>query len=403
MPAQWLKKRLQILYQKNILFTLLAFLIGLFFNLSEGTMVLLIIIVAGVSTWWQWRPQKPDLGSQLIIETLKTYPAIFIKGYSHLIALETKPPKIASVYRCSIPRSYLKRHLHNIEDKSIQASIAQFQENAFLILQRPFSPFTSLNKLFQEFKAYVETLEIAVQAKFAPAERFELVYLFGLDIHLKHKKRGRKEDQHDKISKEVIKSPIESPLVITGVLREESSSSTIPLSKKNNINSFMELKEQKEDLSSLLVPREESQISTLRKVMLAVVEMTDQGPEPLIFSGFSNISLFYNALMENSMHLEAMLGDSPEEGLYGPLPIKNISSHYVCVFNTQIGGKKRFILLIVDNCYIKSLFDRYERLERLLTVLFKNRESIIQEDLEEITEFVTHLLSKKAVANPIIV
>ena len=111
----------------------------------------------------------------------------------------------------------------------------------------------------------------------------------------------------------------------------------------------------------------------------------------------------WKAVMENSMYLDTMLGDSPEEGLYGPLPIKNISSYHVCVFNTRIRGKRRFILLFIDDSFMKSLFDKYERLERLLTVLFKNRESIIKEDLEEITEFVTHLLSKKEVKNPITV
>ncbi|MFX0062319.1 MAG: hypothetical protein ACFFC7_09050 [Candidatus Hermodarchaeota archaeon] len=403
MPAQWLKKSLQMFYQKNVLFTLLAFLIGLLFNLSEITMVLLIVIVASVSTWWQWHPQKPDLASQLISETLKTYPAIFVKGYTHLIALEAIPPKIASVYRCSIPRSYLKRHLSNIEDKSIQASITQFQENAFLILQCSFSPFTRLNKLFQEFKAYVESLEIAVQGKFVPAERFELVHLFGLDIHLKHKKREKKEERKDKISTETIKSTMESPSVLTGVLREESSLLPIVLSKKTSISPFKELKKQEEVPSSLLAPKEESQINLSRKVMIAVVEMTDQGPKLLIFSGFSIISVFYNAVMENSMHLDTMLGDSLEEGLYGPLPIKNRSNYHIFVFNTQIGGKRRFVLLFVDDCYTKPLFDKYERLERLLTVLFRNRESIIQEDLEEITEFITHLLSKEAVTNPMII
>ncbi|MFX1251111.1 MAG: hypothetical protein ACFFCZ_05855 [Promethearchaeota archaeon] len=403
MPAKWLKKSLQVFYQKNVLLTLFAFLIGLFFNLSEITMVLLIVIVAGVSTWWQWRPQKPDLGSQLIIESLKSYPAIFVKGYSHLIALETKPPKIASVYRCSIPRSYLKRHLLNIEDKNIQPSIAQFQENAFLILQCPFSPFTPLTKLFQEFNAYVETLEIAVQGRFIPAERFELVHLFGLDIHLKHKKRDKKEERKDKISKETTISPTGLSPIPKGVLREESSLSPILFSKRTSLSPFMDLKEQEEVPSSLLAAREESQINSLRKVMLAVVEMTERGPEPLIFSGISDIALFHKTIMENTMHLETMLGDTSEEGLYGPLPIKNVSSHYVCVFNTQIRGKRHFILLFVDDCYIKSLFDKYERLERLLTALFKNRENIIQEDLEEIAEFVTHLLSKKAVANHMIV
>ncbi|MFX1256062.1 MAG: hypothetical protein ACFFCZ_30925 [Promethearchaeota archaeon] len=170
------------LVQKNILCTFLAFSLGLILGVTESTLIVLTFFVAAVSTWWQWRPIFPNASSEFILEVLKVHPASFIKGYSHLIVLKTNPVTFVAVYQSPVPYSILKRHLFQIEGFKI--SIANFHENSFIILQHPLLLVTEPRKILRQFNRIIEMVEVIIQEKFIPAERFHLVHLFNLDYRV---------------------------------------------------------------------------------------------------------------------------------------------------------------------------------------------------------------------------
>ncbi len=172
----------KVLFQKNILCTFLAFSIGIILGVTESTLIILIFCVAVVSTWWQWRPIFPNASSEFILEVLKVHPASFIKGYSHLIVLKTDPVTFAAVYQSPVPYSILKRHLFQIEGFKI--SIANFREDSFVILQHPLLPVTEPRKIIRQFNEIIEMIEVIIQEKFTPAERFQLVQLFNLEYRV---------------------------------------------------------------------------------------------------------------------------------------------------------------------------------------------------------------------------
>ncbi|MFX0172799.1 MAG: hypothetical protein ACFE9L_12855 [Candidatus Hodarchaeota archaeon] len=172
----------KILFQKNILCTFLVFSIGIILGVTESTLIILTFFTAAVSTWWQWRPILPNASTEFILEVLNVHPASFIKGYSHLIVLRTDPVTFTAVYQSPVPYSILKRHLFQIEEFKI--SIANFREDSFLVLQHPLLPVTEPRKIIRQFNRIIELIEVIIQEKFMPAERFQLVHLFNLDYHV---------------------------------------------------------------------------------------------------------------------------------------------------------------------------------------------------------------------------
>ncbi|MFX1538073.1 MAG: hypothetical protein ACFFDI_28090 [Promethearchaeota archaeon] len=180
-----LKESWKNVCQKNVILTVLVFLLGLLFQVTDSTLVLLIISTAVISSWWQWRPYPKNPESQLILENLKLYPAVLIKNYDHVLAFNSKQPFIVAAFHSPIPRHLLKQQLSEINPGEIEGNIVNFREKTFLLFQIPLTPFTQIYEIFRTFQGFIEVLEINAQTKFRPAERYELICLFGLDFYYK--------------------------------------------------------------------------------------------------------------------------------------------------------------------------------------------------------------------------
>ena len=180
-----LKESWKPICQKNVILTVLVFLISLIFQVADTTLVLLVISTAVISSWWQWRPYPKTPESQLILENLKIYPAVLIKNYDHVLVFKSKQPFIVAAFHSPIPRHLLKQQLSEINPGEIEGTIANFREKTFILFQIPLTPFTRIYEVFGTFQGFIEMLEINTQAKFRPAERYEIICLFGLDFHYK--------------------------------------------------------------------------------------------------------------------------------------------------------------------------------------------------------------------------
>ncbi|MFX1250322.1 MAG: hypothetical protein ACFFCZ_01745 [Promethearchaeota archaeon] len=182
MNKQRFKQIWMIISQKNVLLTIIAFILSLALQLTKISIMLLVIGVAVVSTWWQWRPYSINAENKLILKTLQNYPAVLIKNYAHIIAFNSSPPCLTAAYQSSVPRKLLKRVLPNIEGMEI--GISRIEEEIFLLLKVSLIPYTQIMKVFQTFQSVIDLLELQLQAKFTPAERYQIIRLFGLDIYL---------------------------------------------------------------------------------------------------------------------------------------------------------------------------------------------------------------------------
>ncbi|MFX0092213.1 MAG: hypothetical protein ACFFBD_10665 [Candidatus Hodarchaeota archaeon] len=177
--------------QKNILLTIIAFSVGLILQLADTTIILLVIGIAGVSTWWQWRPKPINPESKLIIDTLNMYPAVLIKNYPHIIAFNSAPPSLAVVYQSPVSVQMLKRYITKgvRQAGEIEVSVSCMDLDNFLILKGSLSPYTSIEEIFQIIKSIINLLELQLQSSFSPAERYQIIRLFGLEMYLQQLKK----------------------------------------------------------------------------------------------------------------------------------------------------------------------------------------------------------------------
>jgi hypothetical protein len=184
-------------YIKNILFVILAFSLGIALNLSQYAIILLIIGVGATSTWWFSRPHFKNASSQLILETLRKYPAVIIKNNPHLVAFGGRDPVLAAAYRSPVPRFMLKKQISQTEITKMDCSLADLKMNTFIIFKIKLNSYTPIHKALRHFEKFIEVLEMNFQASFSPAERYEVVHLFGLEGHLK----GSRTDSEAKTDK----------------------------------------------------------------------------------------------------------------------------------------------------------------------------------------------------------
>jgi hypothetical protein len=168
--------------QKNVLLTIIAFILGLALQLTEMATMFLVIGVAVVSTWWQWRPYSINAENKLILKALQSYPAVLIRNYPHIIAFNSRPHCLTAAYQSPIPRKLLKRTLPKIE--GIEITVSQMGVEIFLLFKAPLTPHTQIMKVFQTFQSIINLLELQLQSKFNPAKRYQTICLFGLDTYL---------------------------------------------------------------------------------------------------------------------------------------------------------------------------------------------------------------------------
>ncbi|MFX0065975.1 MAG: hypothetical protein ACFFC7_27735 [Candidatus Hermodarchaeota archaeon] len=177
MNKQRFKQIWMFISQKNVLLTIIAFILGLALQLTEMATILLVVGVAVVSTWWQWRPYSINVENKLILKTLQSYPAVLIRNYPHIIAFDSSPCCLIAAYQSSVPRKLLKQALPNIGGMEI--NISQMGVDIFLLLKAPLTPYTQIMKVFQTFQSVIDLLELQLQTKFNPAERYQTICLFG--------------------------------------------------------------------------------------------------------------------------------------------------------------------------------------------------------------------------------
>ncbi|MFX0092734.1 MAG: hypothetical protein ACFFBD_13315, partial [Candidatus Hodarchaeota archaeon] len=172
--------------RKNIFLTSLAFFIGLTLQLTDTTLILLVIVTATVSTWWYWRPPSVNAESKLILDTLKNYPAVVIKNHAHSVAFNSTPPCLAAAYKSPIPDILLRRYLTKRAPlvEGVELSVSRSGLDAFLLVKSPLSPHTSIKNMFKTFQSIIDLLELHFQAQFQPAERYQTLQLFGLEKYL---------------------------------------------------------------------------------------------------------------------------------------------------------------------------------------------------------------------------
>lgn len=149
-------------------------------------MTLLIVLTAIITTWWQWRPYNKDPAVSLLFKSLKQHPAVLVKDYPHILVLGFNSPRVVAAYQSPVSPATLKRHLIHIKETYI--SIATYQHQSFLLLQKDLFPDSQLNSFLDHFQDIVEMFEVVIhQGRFFPAERFQIAHLFGLESAIKKK------------------------------------------------------------------------------------------------------------------------------------------------------------------------------------------------------------------------
>ncbi|MFX1254513.1 MAG: hypothetical protein ACFFCZ_23065, partial [Promethearchaeota archaeon] len=161
MDKQRFKRIRAVFAQKNVFFTLFAFILGLILQLTATATILLVIGVAVVSTWWQWRPYPINTETKLILDSLKKYPAVLIKNQPHIIAFNAKPPCLAAAYQSPVPRVLVKRALPRGQDsiEAMELSISQVGIEVFVLLKMPLNSYSQPKKVLQNFQAVIEHME----------------------------------------------------------------------------------------------------------------------------------------------------------------------------------------------------------------------------------------------------
>ncbi|MFX0064905.1 MAG: hypothetical protein ACFFC7_22240 [Candidatus Hermodarchaeota archaeon] len=371
-------KFFQSIRQKNILLTISAFLVGLFLQLTESTVILLVISVAVVSTWWQWRPYPINAETKLILDTLKKYPAVLIKNHSHIIAFNSKPPCLAAAYQSPVPRVLLKRALPKGQDsiEAMELSISQVGIHIFLLLKMPLNSYSHPKKILQNFQAVIEHLELLLQVKFKPAERYQTVRLFGLENYL-HKPESLVKSAQ--VKAKTAEQPQLSP--ITSLTSEKALS----LSSNRPINLTS---------SSSTV---DSRNQELRWV-ISVVEKKEDDIQAAFAKEFSA-----KACRDLSVQIKDHLRSfQPRRGsrFQEPIRLSQGFPYYLVVFSQFNIPIKRLICLCVHEKAIPSLIQEYERLYDLITAYLKETDTLNYEDLQSLLNLSEQFLKKPVALEP---
>lgn len=172
--------------QKNIWLTILTFIGGLILHLADTTIIILVLGVGILSFWWYWRPAPLNAESQLILEALQTYSAVIIKNHNHIIAFNSTPPILTAAYRSPLPSPFLKQCLRRgiPEIEGLELSLGHIGLEVFLLIKYPLTLQTEIKKVFQSFRGIVTYFELQLQNSFLPAERYQILRLFGLERYL---------------------------------------------------------------------------------------------------------------------------------------------------------------------------------------------------------------------------
>ncbi|MFX1536491.1 MAG: hypothetical protein ACFFDI_19930 [Promethearchaeota archaeon] len=365
-------KFFQSIRQKNILLTIFAFLVGLVLQLTEGTIILLVIGVAVISTWWQWRPYPINTESKLILDSLKKYPAILIKNHSHIIAFKSRPPCLAAAYQSPVPRVLLKRALPRERDviEAMELSISQVGIDVFLLLKMPLNSYSQPKKILQNFQAVIEHLELLLQVKFKPAERYQTVRLFGLENYLQ---KPEPLVQSEQVKAKTAKHPQLSP--IASLTSEKALSLPFP----HPIN---------------LTPESSTTDSRNRELrwVISVVEQKEDEIQAVFAEDLSTKACqdFSIQIKDHLRSFQQRRGSRFQE----PIRLSQDFPYYLVVFSEFNMPIKRVICICLHEKAIQSLIQEYERIYEVIIAYLKDTDTLLYEDLQSLLNISEQLLKK---------
>ncbi|MFX1255064.1 MAG: hypothetical protein ACFFCZ_25925 [Promethearchaeota archaeon] len=358
--------------QKNIFLTIFAFLIGLVLQLTESTIILLVIGVAVVSTWWQWRPYPINTETKLILDSLKRYPAVLIKNHPHIIAFNSKPPCLAAAYQSPVPRVLVKRALPRGQDsiEAMELSISQLGIDVFVLLKMPLNFYSQPKKVLQNFQAVIEHMELLLQVKFTPAERYQTVRLFGLEAYLRKPDALAKSEQ---IKSKTVEHPQLGPI---GSLTPGKGLS-LPFTHPDN-----------------LTPSPNTTDSGNRELrwVISVAEKKEEEVQA-VFAKALSVTACRDFSVQIKDHLQAF---QPRRGsrFQEPIRLSPEFPYYLIVFSQFTQPIKRLICLCVHEKAIPSLIQEYERVYDLVTAYLRETDSLRSEDLQSLLNLSEQFLKK---------
>ncbi|MFX1532770.1 MAG: hypothetical protein ACFFDI_00900 [Promethearchaeota archaeon] len=379
MKKSKISKYWKAIRQKNILLTVLAFLVGIILQLTDTTLILLICSVALVSTWWQWRPYPINAESKMILDTLKKYPAVLIKNQPQIIAFNSTPPCLAAAYLCPVPKILLKRVLSNGVDQieGMEITISQMGVEVFLLLKIPLNPYTKIKKVFQNFQSVIDILELHLQAKFKPAERYQTTRLFGLENYIqktdpiltKRKDRIRNVEQSQKTAKRETLSQKQ-------VIRPEKTFD-ISFSHPNAIEKDF-LENQTKD------PR-----------LLGVVSVGEEveGEKQVVFAKNLSIQDCLDLSIVIEDHLRSFRAGE-QTRIQEPIHLSQNSSYYLILFKRFNPSIKRLIWICVHEKSASSLIKEYGKINEVIRPFLHEKKRLSNKDLRDILDLGEHILKK---------
>ncbi|MFX0065122.1 MAG: hypothetical protein ACFFC7_23365 [Candidatus Hermodarchaeota archaeon] len=362
--------------QKNIILTVLAFLIGIILQLTDTTIILLIISVAIISTWWQWRPYPINAESKLILDTLKKHPAVLIKNYAHIIAFNSRSRCLAAAYQSPVPRTLLKRALPNHIDEieGLEIIISQMGAEVFLLLKIPLNPYTRIKEVFQTFRSVIGLLELQLQAKFHPAERYQTVRLFGLENYLPKSEQPSAELKQ--------KKPIECN---TGL---ESRSIQASTSDSGEIVSLSFTHPFTSKSKSLNIPSRDPEPLWV----ISIGEVIEGEVQAVFAKQLSlNECLDLSLVIKDHTHsFQPRRGSRFQE----PIRLFQDSAYYLIMFQRFNSPIKGLVWLCIHEKAISALIEDYERLYSIIEAFLQDSNHLSYEDLRAILGISEQMLKK---------
>ncbi|MFX1537071.1 MAG: hypothetical protein ACFFDI_22900 [Promethearchaeota archaeon] len=378
MNKQSFKRVWSVITQKNVFLTIFAFILGLALQLTEVAIILLVIGVAVISTWWQWRPYPINAESKLILDTLKKYPAVLIKSHPHIIAFNSKPPCLAAAYQSPVPRVLLKRALPRGQDanETMELSISQVEIDTFLLLKMPLNSYSQPNKLLQNVQAVIEHLELLLQVKFKPAERYQTVRLFGLENYLPKPEPLAKSEQ---IKAKVVEQSQLSPIVSL----TSGEALSLPYTRPTNLTS------------------ESNATDTGNRELRWVISVAEkkEGEIQAVFAEELSVKACRDLSVQIKDHLRSFQQRRGSR-LQEPIRLSQESPYYLIVFSQFNQPIKRLICVCLHEKAISSLIQEYERIYEVIMAYLKETDTLRYEDLQSLLNISEQLLKKPVSLQP---
>jgi hypothetical protein len=272
----------------------------------------------------------------------------------------------------------LKRALPSGQDavEAMELNISQIGIEVFLLLKIPLNSYSQPNKIFQDVKAVIEHLELLLQVKCKPAERYQTVRLFGLENYLRKPEALAKSEQ---IKATVVEQPQLNPVVS---LTSEKARD-LPLTYPKNLPSSSNTTD--------------SGNQELRWV-ISVVEKQEEEIQA-VFAKELSAKVCRDLSVQIKDHLQSFQQRRGSR-LQEPIRLSQESPYYLIVFSQFNQPIKRLIGICLHEKAIPSLIQEYERIYEVIMAYLKETETLRYEDLQSLLGISEQLLEKPVSLQP---